>query len=264
MALTVLLLGAGFSACSKMDNEEPQTTEKKLVKMISESQSPIFKGTISRTMSYYNDGHLKEATHVASFQDKIVDSYTNKYVWNTNSINVTRTTNYNGDSYEEYKYTMSISDGLIRTITLDDYPTEYATFNYDASNRVISSGDAYSNLYNVWDNDKLMSIAQVYEDGEDITTFTYGKSSPVKGYMPLVPNEFATDILLVAHPELTGMKTCQIFESKTITLYSAPDEIAISHFEYELDKDGYISKITSVNEINGEVASKMVYTFTWE
>lgn len=263
MTLMALLLGVVFAACSKTDIDEPQATEKKLVKMTGEMRSTNMNANTSKTFSYDTKGRLKEATATTVLPDNtLTHIYT--YVWNTYSINVIEaasSSKYPSSQPEQYKYTMHLSNGLVRGLTYEEYPTDNVSYNYDSSNRINYSSDGYNNIYNVWDNDKLVSITQKSGSDESIYTFTYGESHTINGYMPLIPNEFSIDPLFVAHPELGGMKSSQIYVSSTNTWTGTPHLTNTFHYEYEFDNEGYISKITSVNKI---YSSEYTYTFTWE
>lgn len=262
-ALMVILLGIGFSACSKMDNEEPLATEKKLVKKTFESNSQNMYMSDSHTYSYYDDGRLKETTVITKIMDR-TSTYTNKYIWDTYSVSVTETTMYNGEPMDS-KFTMHITDGHVKAITYDDYPTESVTFKYNTSNRIANINDGRNDINCIWDNDKLMSIKQVSVNDESAVTLTYGEPRQVKGYSPLVPIELSLNPIFIAHPELFGMKTSQIYETRTKAWSDMPEKANCSHFTYEFDKDGYISKITYTNKINEvDTGTVCTYNFTWE
>ena len=262
MTLIILLWGLCFASCSKMDNDEFQATEKKLVKIIideTSSHSDYF-------FSYDNDGHLKEASCYTSLQNTPV-LYKYKYDWNTSSINVTETITINDDFIAQGSiYTINILDGLARSISYNQDPTEMGSIKYNASNRVSEYSDRNSNGIIIWDNDKLLSVTCNF-DSEDyyyISSFTYGDQYSIKGYSPLIPEATITDMLFIAHPELGGMKTNQIPVSETNTWTDTPDDIVITHYKYEFDNEGYISKITAERNINVKDTNVVVYTLTWE
>ena len=262
IAFIALLLCVGFAACGKMDNEEPKATEKRLVRLSFE----VEKGGYYYTYSYDDDGHLTEAIQNMVIPDMDI-TYKFKFEWREHSIKVTETyiNNRNtASSGNVTKYTMHITDGRVQSITYDDYPSLYKKFEYDASDRIIENGDAMYKGVNVWENDKLISVTQDYGSYYNICTFTYGDSRTINGYSPLVPKIISTDPLFTVHPELAGMKTNQIFISETNTWTDNPDEVYITSYEYELDKDGYISKITSKNKMDENNTGKSVYTFTWK
>ena len=64
--------------------------------------------------------------------------------------------------------------------------------------------------------------------------------------------------LFLAHPELLGLRTTQLPASVTYTYDNESPET--TSFSYELDKQGYISKIT----IKEEDFEPYTYTLTWE
>ena len=269
MLVMAALIGVNFTSCSN-NNAKTQVVEKKLVKLTTEHMGKNINVSLSKTFSYDTDGRLNEATISTVLQSNDTVTRTYKYEWNTDSINVTEEIRFSSHPTSEpkpLKYTMNISDGLVRALMYEKDPTDNITYNYDASNRLQHTNDGSININNEWENDKLISITRKFETGEEfITTFTYGESRPIKGYLPLVSNDItATNPLFIGHPELGGMKTCQTFESKTIKFADKPDMAGnTSLFEYELDKDGYISKITSANQPNGNDSTATVYTFIWE
>lgn len=268
MLVMAALIGVNFTSCSN-NNAKTQVVEKKLVKLTTEFMGKNTNASLSKTFSYDTDGRLNEATISTVLQSSDTVTRTYKYVWNTDSINVTeeiRLSSHPTSEPKPLKYTMNISGGLVRAFMGETVTKGNATYNYDASNRLQHTNDWSINIYNEWENDKLISTTRKFETGEFITTFTYGESHPIKGYLPLVPNDITVNNpLFVAHPELGGMKTCQTFVSKTIKFPDKPDMAGnTSLFEYELDKDGYISKITSTNQPNGNDSTAIVYTFIWE
>ena len=268
MLVMAALIGVNFTSCSN-NNAKTQVVEKKLVKLTTEHMGKNINVSLFKTFSYDTDGRLNEATISTVLQSSDTVTHTYKYVWNTDSINVTeeiRLSSHPTSEPKPLKYTMNISDGLVRALMYEKDPTDNITYNYDASNRLQHTNDGSININNEWENDKLISITQKFGTREFITTFTYGESRPIKGYLPLVSNDItATNPLFIAHPELGGMKTCQTFESETIKFADKPDMAGnTSLFEYELDKDGYISKITSANQPNGNDSTATVYTLIWE
>ena len=269
MLVMAALIGVNFTSCSN-NNAKTQVVEKKLVKLTTEHMGKNTNVSLSKTFSYDTDGRLNEATISTVLQSSDTVTHTYKYVWNTDSINVTQELRHSSHPTSEpkpLKYTMNISGGLVRDFMGETVTKGNATYNYDASNRLQHTNDWSINIYNEWENDKLISTTRKFETGEEfITTFTYGESRPIKGYLPLVPNDITVNNpLFVAHPELGGMKTCQTFVSKTIKFADKPDMAGnTSLFEYELDKDGYISKITSTNQPNGNDSTATVYTLIWE
>lgn len=269
MLVMAALIGVNFTSCSN-NNAKTQVIEKKLVKLTTEHMGKNINASLSKTFSYDTDGRLNEATISTVLQSSDTVTHTYKYVWNTDSINVTeeiRLSSHPTSELRPLKYTMNISDGLVRALMYEKDPTDNITYNYDASNRLQHTNDGSININNEWENDKLISITRrKFETGEFITTFTYGESRPIKGYLPLVSNDITvTNPLFIAHPELGGMKTSKTFVSKTIKFADKPDMAGnTSLFEYELDKDGYISKITSANQPNGNDSTATVYTLIWE
>ena len=140
---------------------------------------------------------------------------------------------------------LTLENGLVQNC-------ENLIFNYNKSKKLLSIDDFFNIVATVtWDGDKLVSMD--YENYQ--CRIKYAKSH--KGYSHLIASLIDWDydaILIEAHPEIFGIRTNQLPASIEYE-YNYSDRIKTRNFEYEFDKDGYISKI--------KFASVEV-TLTWE
>lgn len=253
-ALIAVIMAAGFIACSKMENEEPQ---KRLAKItISEGSSFL----LTYNFKYDDKGLLKNSTLETVFNSGTspitqIESY--DYVWNSQSIDVMATSSINGIVEEQYEYTYRLSEGLISSKNYSNSTGHSFSFGYDSSNRLTRFDD----LMISWDDDKLTSIETDDEEYWYHKLFTFGTNPAAKGYSPLVTFSVTGEALILTHPELAGLKTSQI----PLTEITLPNELNIlKNFEYELDEDGYISKIEEITTQPGTEPWSFVYTIVWE
>ena len=246
MALFAVLMCVNFASCSSSDDDPTEEKEegevvvgsKKLAKIVG---TGVYKNK-SFTFSYDNKGKLVESIYTEGDDGKI-DVVNKKYTWSDNSIKVDR-------SSDQYSYT--IENGIVKLKKSSD---DSATFSYNQSNRIVKIGDAKTID---WNNDKLTSITSANGWNKSLI---YDKSCK-KGYFPFIAEMIgAGDIIFMAHPEIVGMKTTQLPSTMTMTydygVYGKGTDI--THFNYEFDNEGYISKISG--EVNGE---PYTYTLTWK
>ena len=253
VAMMALLMAAGFTACSKMENDEPQ---KRLAKFAFGDDS--FSHSI--TFKYDDKGLLKNAILETVFYGEsntstYIDSY--NYVWNSQSIDVAFTSSNDGIILDQNEYTYHLSEGLIRSKNYSDDSGHSFSFRYDSSNRLIR----YDNLMIAWDDDKLTSLEVDDKEYWYAKSFTYGTAPAVKGYSPLALLNVTGEALILAHPELAGLMTNKI----PITEITLPNELnQQTRFEYEIDKDGYISKAIEIwTQMEDELWSTG-YITVWE
>ena len=118
----------------------------------------------------------------------------------------------------------------------------------------------YSARNVTWEDDKMVTTQTI----DLVSSMVYGSPCSA-GFFPL--NVMLVDggnyMLLIAHPELAGMRSKQLPKSLT-WIYDdeqtgQPVEEIMS-FTYELDSKGYISKI-HICYSTGELSS---YTLTWK
>ena len=250
IALFAALMCMNIASCSNDDAPTEEKEEngivvngKKLAKIVSKSDA--WKETI--TFSYDDKGRLIKSTETDEY-DNVKKSHTYQYVWGDDAINVS--------DESGYKYSFTLKNGIVQR------ESEKYIFTYNKSNRIAQIEDWGEYKKVLWDGDKLVSI--VDEDEWD-ATLTYEKSCK-KGYFPFVATiiEVMNEVLFMAHPEIAGMLTTQLPTSMVTTYVSKisisnPDK-DIYNFTYEIDKDGYVSKIK--RECSD--ASSWTYTLTWK
>lgn len=231
IALIVIVMGVSLASCSKddkpsKDEEEVTINEKKITKIIAESES--WKET--RTFDYDDKGRLIESTETDENGGEIrTRNY--QYVWGDDAIQVS--------SDDGSSYLLSLDNGLLQS------SSDGKTFTYNNSNR-ITGVNGTTTTTAIWDADKLVSINK--------NTLTYEKTCK-KGYFPNIATLIDDDYynLFVAHPEIVGAHTRQL-PSSLIRGGKATD------ISYEFDKEGYISKVT----LESPSGAKQIATYTWE
>ncbi|MBQ5635312.1 MAG: hypothetical protein IIV10_03285, partial [Alistipes sp.] len=114
------------------------------------------------------------------------------------------------------------------------------------------SNDAF-----VWSGDKLTT----YKWYDDVCTLTYGKTCK-RGYNIFL-GEFIQGgyELIMGHPELFGARTKQL--QTTVILGDSDGDSETQTFEYEFDSEGYVSKITTGFEDDGQTYCEPIF-LTWE
>lgn len=235
--------------------------EKKLVKVELKSDAS-WSGTY--TFSYDSKGRLIAATEADEYEGDYGDyeDY-EKYItygfdWDDDVITVTEIKSESVSGPDNY--TITLNNGLVQYISEDDDPDDTYTFSYNSSNRIKKvvwfDGDFRIDEVAIWDGDKLLSVADNYDDA---VTFTYGESCE-NGYCPLITGAISglgdLGILFIAHPELIGMRTTQCPTSEA-------NLEETETYEYEFDTNGYISKVL-VTETYQNQTEKTTITFRWQ
>lgn len=270
MALIAILIGVNFIACS--DDEEADTpiknddgivtNQKRLmqIKMVDDYE------TITWDFTYDSKGRLISINHAERYDGKTDIDITN-ITWGENIIKEV----YDNGDY----FTYSLNDGLVRSCSEPkdrDYSFAYNSSKqlttYQANNRYESSTKT---LNLTWDNGK---ITKMDYNNEEVTEITYGNQT-CKGYFPLMVLMVEDDFqLLLAHPELIGMRTTQL----PIQTYSKDGYYeTTSKLTYKLDKDGYLESCTEnstetytaddptpATYVNTTYTYTTNYTFKWE
>ena len=256
MALFAILMCVNLSSCSGGDDdptEEPEeggviVSGKKLAKIVG---TGVFENE-TYTFNYDNKGRLVESIYTEG-PDGYIDVVNKKYTWSDNTIKVDWSS-----STGKYTYStiLTIENGLVKLEKSND---DNAIFSYNKSNRIVKIEEEDETTTIDWNNDKLSSITNT--DGWNVTLI-YEKSCK-KGYFPFIAEMIGgeNEVLFMAHPEIVGMKTTQLPSTMTDSydygVYGSGTDI--THFNYEFDNEGYISKISG--EVNGE---PYTYTLTWE
>ena len=254
VALMAVLLAASFGACSKMENDEPQ---KRLVKIAYNDPSIL---DFCLTFKYDNKGLLKSSTLETVFfyestSSTLIETY--DYEWNSQSIDVMVTSSDDGIIVEQYEYTYHLSEGLIHSKTYSDGNGYEFSLGYDSSNRLT----LYDDQMIAWDNDKLTSINVDQPEYWYTKSYTYGNTPQIKGYSPLLLLSITGESLILSHPEIAGLMTNKIPETE-ITLPNESNKL--TRYEYEIDKDGYISKVIEIATQAGVELWSTEYTIEWE
>ena len=247
LALVAIALGVSLTSCSKDDptKEESGTVvnEKKLTK-IDFSDGHTSYGYISFT--YDDKGRLTKAEQINDSDY----SFTETMIWGDDAVKINTSEKYNGEEFNN-SYTIPLVNGLVQSYS------QYTPI-YNQSNKLIEWGKERAKTTIIWDGDKLVSGSQNYYDHVYDYTLTYEKSCN-KGYFPLLGDLIEVghgNYLFLAHPELLGLRTTQLPKTMSYT-YDNKDS-NVDSFSYELDKEGYISKMTTTYSDVGS------WILTWE
>lgn len=250
IVVMTVLMGVGLISCTKDDDSTKEengvvVNEKKLVKIsYSASNYTVF--------TYDNNGRLIEAEDISNSGS----SFKRTMIWGDDAIKINTKEKYNGQEYNG-SYTLYLEDGLVKR---SDLNSRTYTYTYNNSNRLIEWEREKAKTSIIWDGDKLVSATDEEYGHTTDMTLTYEKSCK-KGHFPPM-----CDLIYVghgspifyAHPELAGLRTTQLPASvTTIRDNNSTDTV---NYSYELDKQGYISKIT----ITEEDSEPYTYTLTWE
>ena len=256
MALFAILMCVNLSSCSSSDDdptEEPEeggviVSGKKIVKFITESgdwkETWLFK--------YDNKGRLIEAIDTDENNGTIEDSSTHRFAWGDDAIIVK-------SDYKKESEIYTIKNELLQNCN------DGASYSYNQSNRInyLSHKGFNGSAIAIWEGDKLVAYS---EDDTDFT-LTYEKDCK-KGYSPLFLflyiYDYISEPLLLAHPEILGMRTSQLPISVTTKGNSSYNKTNISTITYEFDKEGYISRIVEKHDGNIYASDTYTYTLTWE
>ena len=237
-----IVLCFGFCGCSSDDdkNTNSSSNEKKIGKIIKTYEG----GEVTTVFNYDNKGRLLTLTEDHGYY---VDH--NSYIWSDNNDNV-KVLDDRGDYYE-----LSIVNGLPISGFWNSL-NQTLIFTYDKS-RLSSYNCGYDYGYYgdiLWDNN---SISQVNN-----SEFIYsGKTC--KGYNPYIVDYVAGNPfydLAIAQPRLFGLNVNQLLDK---IKESNNDEIS---FSYELDKEGYLVKLTATyhsDEVCDDGDTE-TYEYTWE
>ena len=247
LALVAIALGVSLTSCSKDDptKEESGTVvnEKKLTK-IDFSDGHTSYGYISFT--YDDKGRLTKAEQI----NDSGYSFTETMMWGDDAVKINTSEKYNGEEVNS-SYTLPLVNGLVQSFS------QYTPI-YNQSNKLIEWGTERAKTTIIWDGDKLVSATENYYDHVYDYTLTYEKSCN-KGYFPLLGDLIDVGyghFLFLAHPELLGLRTTQLPKTMAYT-YDNKDS-NVDSFSYELDKEGYISKMTTTYSDVGS------WILTWE
>ena len=236
-----MVLCFGFCGCSNDDDDgNPTSKEKKLVKITNKDQY----GTKTMMFGYDKQGYLVSVIR----NEGPSSSYTSSYEWSDDHTRV-------NDGYQEFRF----DHGLAMSGKWLNENIKMA-FIYDNKSRLVSYDCGYDYKGNIsWDKN---CISEVHYFGKIVYS---GKTC--KGYNPYIVS-YACDSpfyeLSIAQPRLFGLYDNHLpNEVKWQGENGSYDNIDIS---YELDKDGYLIKLTATHQSsesweNGETET---YEYTWE
>lgn len=233
-----IVLSLVFCGCSSDDDENTNSSsnEKKLVKVVNDGVTTIF--------NYDNQGRLL----TVKMRDGYI-GYNSSYVWSDNNTSV-KVLNNQGDDYE-----LRIVDGLVRSGFWHSL-NQTLIFTYDNS-RLSSYDCGYDYVGDIsWDNNYISQATN--------EEFIYsGKTC--KGYNPYIVDEVSGNPfydLAIAQPRLFGLHVNQLPEKIKM------DNNAEVSFSYELDKEGYLAKVTAT--YHGDYSrgyndgKSDIYEYTWK
>lgn len=179
-------------------------------------------------------------------------SNTRIYTWNANIITMTNSYN-NNDTY-------TLNNALLGNCT---YYGENWTFEYDAlTNKLISiSSDGRKFVNIIWENDKIVAYTRSGSDWNSNYTVTY-EDDITTGWCPIYDDELwdELDYFHWANPQLVGMLNHYL-------PVKIEDKEDILEFSYELDIDGYVSKVMvnkSYVSSPNQIAWSKTYIYTWQ
>lgn len=249
VAVAALCMCMNFTACSSDDGSDGgggSINEKKLTKIVLGEETYT-------TFSYDNQGRVIEVVDSKKYESS-KEVHTYQYIWGDNAVVVNKQTQVvNPDGYTEKSsssYEYDIENGLVQSNNRNE---DIETFYYNNSNRLSQIKSRWYTDDYLWDGDKLVVI-------DNSIKLTYKKSCS-KGYSPIfVEGCISSEPLLIAHPEIIGVRTKQLPATVTTTWNDGQgygEQTVVVSYSYTFDNEGYISKI----EINEE---KITYTLTWE
>ena len=259
-------------------NGDGSIGEKKLVKMVEEGNGSE---SYSYNFSYDNQGKLMLCTAKFAREGKTYIDGIYLYEWSANAISCEYEDEYTAEAYGvpyivktmiTYTYTLN-NNGLVQMCDELNTTSHYASsgqnqsqrqyiYVYDVLGRPIeekSSDKSFTSCrYFSWSGDKL----SFGDYGGKYDTFTYEGHVCRKGYNPRIAACVVADSpLAVAHPELFGVRTMQLPATITSVYSTTEDTVTnVTEYSYEMDNDGYITKITGT----GEDGYSYSYTLTWE
>lgn len=259
MALITIVMGVSLASCSKDDGSEKEdreevSKEKKLKSMV-RSLNEKSNLDITYTFDYDLNGRLTEAKCINGSNNDITSTKTYRFTWGEGIITATvNEETYNPSKYNTETYILTIEDGLLKREEADNLSITYSYSSKRLANfSYVKPSYEFSHTY-IWENDKLLTIV------EDNLTSTFTNWTQCKvGYSPvqaLRGYKGEIDALILAHPEIIGMRTKQLpTMEEWVDLKDAEFP-----YTYEFDSEGYVSKITERTEWD----DLLTYKLSWE
>ena len=247
ITLFSILICLNFTSCSNDNDSGIVAKGKKLTKIVKDDW-------YIATLNYDNKGRLIEA-----YENWDDNSYTYYYFWEDSFISIITTSSV-------YIDTLYIKDGLVEKSNNNE------TLFYNNSKKLIAYKEVSrydsDNFSCFWEKDKLSSYDRRYRSDSytqsKTVTFDYdGISCPKGCFHPIFLtlsfyddngwiSDDAINLLTFAHPELFGLKT-------TLLPATSNDDGYYYQYQYEFDRNGYVSKIIQQDEYSDDT-----YTLTWE
>lgn len=246
MAFFAMVMSIGFVACSSDDDDNNGggsiTSGKKLVRISSEY--------VTINFTYGEDGKLARATRNVNGNSEYID-----LDWSGNTITLTTHARW-----DENPCTITLDNGKISKAT-DGEETYKAAY----SGNYLSQITGYNINKYTWENGNIVNYKEISEG--NTYNCTYYTDMPNKhsvfdvdalGFDDAILAEYG-NLLIMAHPTLFGLNNKNLLKSVT------DSEGYTVSFTYELDSDGYPTKITETRkESQYDSGSREVYTLTWE
>lgn len=268
IALFSILICVNFSSCSSSDDDPTEeleesgiTKEKKLMEI---KLSYSWGGKYIALFSYDKNGRLISNKNKPDEWEEFSDGHCVEYTWGNNII--MGSTNSACDTYK-------LANGLI----VDD---EIEQYQYNSSNKLTSISNSKAGLKSLyqWENGNLINVN--INNSSSIIQFSYSNET-CKGYFPLMASALFYKVncsttyynewgLVIAHPELMGIKTKQLPNKITETriLYYEDGkpydkDIDTYSIEYTFTTDGYIETCT-IESNSSNRKETMIATFKWQ
>lgn len=247
--MALLAVCVSFASCSSDDEDENNggggfTNSKKLISISKDSDDE----SATTNFIYGEDGKL---IHTAYVVDEDFERYvTIDYTWNYNTI----TAIYKKGNGYETNYTIRLQDGKISTSNNHGHIMQAVT-TY-SENYLKGITGYYAEKY-TWENGNITKL-----NDYDCTYYSdkINKHCTIEVF-DLFLGRAATglDDLVMAHPDLVGISNKNLLKSRKNS------RIATT-YSYELDKDGYPTKISvtdTYTEDGHSTITTIVYTLNW-
>ena len=249
MALVAVFVSVNFASCSSNDDDDPSgnggssTTTKKLVEITERGSGEA----VSLKFTYDSNGRVSS---IKGYEANAI------FIWSDNVVIMK-----DEDGYDE-DVTVTISNGLATKEEYEDSNDDgYSEIKYNSSNRLVSIDD---NPF-TWEGNRVTKIGT----SEDQIEYTYTGINH-KGWAPTIGSDSSfwgtisqylrSDLLYYAHPELLGIKDCELPSKRKVSEEGYEDDVETTTITYTFYDDGYV-------ETRSEVRSdgySVVYTYKWE
>lgn len=248
--LIMTLACVTFTSCSDDDKDEPGANVPSNIKHLVSLTATDADGNVTSITNVKYDSKNRVISFTLN-EDNETSNYTYDY---TSDITI----KVDGEVYSTY----NLKNGLIEKA---DYGyDEYYFFKYD-NNRINTITYVYDTLdpwnftYN-WVNDNVRSVFSQIEDDSDSREYDYNNDkciTPIIYYTNLRCSPYSK----FENEELFLFSEGYFGNSLTSNLIKTSEDDSVTEFEYQLDNDGYVTKMT--------VRSKYAYSsqtvnISWE